>query len=398
MSNLSADVIIVGGGLAGCIAALRLASARSALDVRVIEAAGELGGNHTWSFFETDVSEPQARRLDALVSYRWPGYEVHFGDRRCRLTTGYRSITSARLRQAVHEQLPGRIELGAHVRSVAPDCVALDDGSTRRAPCVLDARGGRHTPHLSIGFQKFLGQEVEVATPHGLNVPIVMDATVAQSDGYRFVYTLPLDSRRLLIEDTYYSNGGELPSESLRRRISDYAASKGWRIDKLIREEHGVLPIVLSGNYAGLAAENAEGAPRIGLAGALFHPTTGYSLPDAVRVADLIADLLETASTLTSENVRDAVRAYRSSTWHRRRYYRFLNRMLLQAAEPAKRHRILARFYGLDQALIERFYAGHVLDSDKLRIGLHMLMKPPIPITSALACVSEGRAFRASMG
>lgn len=398
MTDASADVIVVGGGLSGCIAALRLSSCNPGLDVRVVETASVCAGNHTWSFFESDLTPAQAEWIDELVAYRWPGYEVRFSGRQRELTTGYRSVTSATLRTAVAQRLADRLLVGARAVSVTADRVVLEGGAVIHAPCVIDARGGRNTPHLAVGFQKFLGQEVELDAPHGLSLPIVMDATVTQSDGYRFVYTLPLDGCRLLIEDTYYSNALELPADTLRRRICEYAAEKGWRIRNIIREEHGVLPIVLSGDYAGLAAENADGAPRIGIAGALFHPTTGYSLPDAVRVADRLAALLESSGRLTSAAVREDLHVYRKSIWHHRRYYRFLNRMLLQAAEPAERHRILARFYGLNQPLIERFYSGHVLDSDKVRIGLHMLFDPPIPVSSALACVSETRAFRAHAG
>ena len=71
-------------------------------------------------------------------------------------------------------------------------------------------------------------------------------------------------------------------------------------------------------------------------------------------------------------------------------FYRLLNRMLLQAAEPEERYRVLQRFYRLPQGLIERFYAGNLTTGDKLRI---LAGKPPVPIRKALACVSEGRAL-----
>ncbi len=220
-----------------------------------------------------------------------------------------------------------------------------------------------------------------------------MDATVAQTDGYRFVYTLPLETTRLLIEDTYYSDGNDLSGDALRARINDYARSQGWTIAEVIREERGVLPIILGGDRESLVT-SADCAPRVGLAAALVHPTTGYSLPDAVRVADLIAERLAKTGELLSSDVREAVHGYSRSSWHHRRYYRFLNRMLFLAAKPAERQNILARFYLLEQALIERFYKAAILPRDKVRIFFHMLMKPPIPVSSALACLPEASAHR----
>lgn len=389
-----ADVIIVGGGLAGCLIALRLAEARPSLRILIAEAADALAGNHTWSFFETDLSPSQRTWIDRFVSYRWPGYEVRFDDSSHTLTTGYRSMTSESLREGVERKFGPAVLLGVRASAVIHDRVDIEGRGPLRADCVIDARGGRATPALAIGFQKFLGQELLLTEPHGMRVPIVMDATVAQTDGYRFVYTLPLDPKRVLIEDTYYSDGGALPEASLRRRISDYAAAMGWAVADVVREEQGVLPIILAGDHERLVADDASGSPRVGLAAALVHPTTGYSLPDAVRVADLLAERVATTGKLASADVRDVVHAYSRSIWAKRGYYRFLNRMLFLAAQPSERHRILARFYGLEQPLIERFYAADIQPGDKMRIFLHMLMKPPIPISSALACLSESSAFR----
>lgn len=388
------DVIIVGGGLAGCLLALRLVAARPDIKLCIAEGGPELGGNHTWSFFETDLTPDQRTWIDPLVDHHWPGYEVRFPGQAHHLSTGYRSMTSATLRAAVMQRLRPAVALGTRALFLGHDHAVLEGRGIVHAPCVIDARGGRETPGLMVAFQKFLGQEVRLVSPHGMRVPIVMDATVAQTDGYRFVYTLPLDPTRLLIEDTYYSDGGDLSADSLRTRIANYARGMGWTIAEVVREEQGVLPIILAGDHNSLVTR-PESSPRVGLAAALVHPTTGYSLPDAVRVADLVAARVSPDKLLTSADVRDVVHDYSRSIWAKRGYYRFLNRMLFQAAKPAERHRILARFYRLDQALIERFYAAGILPTDKLRIFLHMLMKPPIPVFSALACLSEASAFKA---
>ena len=42
------------------------------------------------------------------------------------------------------------------------------------------------------GYQKFVGLEIRTPQPHGMVRPLLMDARVAQIDGFRFVYVLPL--------------------------------------------------------------------------------------------------------------------------------------------------------------------------------------------------------------
>ena len=105
-----------------------------------------------------------------------------------------------------------------------------------------------------------------------------MDATVPQRDGFRFVYVLPFAPDRLLIEDTYYSDRLELDVAATRELVAPICRPQGWTIAEVLREETGVLPIALGGDIEAFWAE-AAGVPRSGLRAALFHPTTGYSLP-----------------------------------------------------------------------------------------------------------------------
>src|SRR3546814_18972451 len=71
------DIAIVGGGLAGGLAALAFAAKRPDLDVRLIEA-GAVGGNHIWSFFDSDIAKRDRWLVAPLVRHHWPAYDVRF--------------------------------------------------------------------------------------------------------------------------------------------------------------------------------------------------------------------------------------------------------------------------------------------------------------------------------
>jgi lycopene beta-cyclase len=377
------DLLLVGGGLANGLLALRLSQVRPDLDVRIVEGAQTLGGVHTWSFFDSDLTAAQQAWIAHLVVYRWPSYEVRFPQFDRILSTGYRSVTAERFAAVVSAALPGRIMLGAPVVSVSETEAVLADGRRLKAKAVVDGRGPVATPDLALGFQKFVGLEVRLAAPHGLTMPIVMDARVDQAGGYRFVYTLPFDDRTLLIEDTRYTDGAELDRDVFRQGVMDYAARQGWVIDEVLREEDGVLPVALDGDIAAHLTRMGPTALS-GLRAGLFHPTTGYSLPDAVRLADRVASGLQGAS-LTPD-----IRRHAGDVWAGRGFYRLLNRMLFRAARPEERYRVLERFYRLPQPLIERFYAAGSTLADKARI---LSGKPPVPIGAALTClVEKGRA------
>lgn len=375
------DILFAGGGLASCLAALRLAQLRPEVRVGIVEAGGVFGGNHTWSSFDGDLTFEQRAWTAALYAHRWPGYSVAFPKVKRRLPMGYASATSDRLDAAVRAALPAdRLLTGVAVAALDATSVTLEDQRRVTASVVIDGRGQGAGEHLDLRWQKFVGLEVETVQPHGLAEPIVMDATVPQIDGYRFVYVLPLSADRLLIEDTYYSDGAEMTDAALRARIEDYARGRGWEIARVVREERGVLPIALGGDIEALL-DGGE-VPQIGLRAALFHPTTGYSFPDAVRMADLIASL----PSLDAPSIGGAVRAASAEAWRSRGFYRMLNKMLFIAAEPDQRYKVLERFYGLGEGLIGRFYAGRSTLYDKART---LSGKPPVPFFKAIKVVTS---------
>jgi lycopene beta-cyclase len=124
----------------------------------------------------------------------------------------------------------------------------------------------------------------------------------------------------------------------------------------------------------------AGSVPRIGTGAGFFHAMTGYSLPDAVRVATGIAQLPDPAGPALLDVTRSLARHH----WRGQSFYRLLAAMLLRAADPPDRHRLLSRFYRLDPALIARFYAGRSTIFDKLRI---VSGRPPVPLRRAIAAM-----------
>ena len=355
-------LVIAGGGLAGSLAALALARLRPELELLLVEAGDRFGGNHIWSFFDADVEAADRWLVEPMLAARWDGYDVRFPKRARTLPTPYHSCRSSLLDEAVRARLrPDQYRLGARIAAVDRSGIRLESGEHIAGTAAIDASGAGPFDALDLGWQKFLGIEARLAAPHGLERPIVMDAKVDQAEGYRFVYCLPFAPDRLLIEDTYYSTDPGLDLPAIESRIEAYAEAQGWRIAAVESRESGVLPVAMGGDFDAFWPDDG-GPARLGLRGGFFHPTTGYSLPDAVRLALRVArepDLAALPGMLRAEAAR---------LWRERGFYRLLNRMLFRAAVPAERYRVLQHFYRLDPATIERFYAAGSTIWDKVRI------------------------------
>jgi lycopene beta-cyclase len=381
---MTTGLILVGGGLANSLIAFRLLTERPDFPLLVVERGSSLGADHTWSFHDSDLNGGQRRWIEPLVAHRWTSHELRFPNRRRTIQDGYNSVTSERLHEVIAPLLGDRLRLDTEVEEVTPRGVELAGGGKIEACAVIDGRGDPGGAHLDVAFQKFLGLFIRLAEPHGLTGPILMDATVEQNDGYRFVYTLPFSGTDVLVEDTYYADEPVLDRAGLRTGIESYVEQQGWSIAEITGDEEGVLPIVLGGDIDAFWAVGPKGVARSGMRGAFFHPTTGYSLPEAVQLADEIAAIRDHESA----TLFALTRRRSDELWRRTGYYRLLNRMLFRAAEPERRYRIFERFYGLSAGLIRRFYAGRLKWTDKVRL---LIGRPPVPIHRALRCLAENR-------
>ena len=374
--------MILGGGLAGGLIALALAERKPDLDLLLVEQDDRLGGNHVWSFFGSDVADEDRWLLERLVVKGWKGYDVAFPGYERTLPTTYYSVTSERFDAELRATLPPRAILtGARVLSCDATSVRLVDGTTIEAGAVIDARGMRLAGELTGGWQKFVGKMVRLNKPHGVERPIVMDATVDQIDGYRFVYCLPFGTNEIFVEDTYYSDHDRLDRAAIGQRIDDYIEDRGWKVKEVLGEEHGVLPVVSGGDFSAFWRATGTDVAKAGTRAGLFQSLTSYSLPQAVRFATALAarrDFSPAALLKFSE-------AQGRAAWKQGRHARRLTAMLFGAAVPHQRYRVLELFYRHPRRLIERFYAGRLTLGDKLRT---VSGKPPVPIGRAVAVLA----------
>ncbi len=374
------DYALVGGGLQSGLIALCLAALRPQCRVVLVERDGAVGGNHLWCFHAGDLEQRLRDIISDAVEVTWPGYEVRFPNRQRRLAEPYSAVPSERFAALVTRTFVERewsLLTGHTATEVRGDSVTLASGQRLLADLVIDARG----PQLarasgSVAHQKFVGLELTLSEDTTLTEPVLMDARVAQTDGYRFVYVLPFSRRRVLIEDTYFSDAPTLDQERVRGEVLAYASRLGLAVDGVAREEHGVLPLPWRAS-----PPTTDTTPLLaGYQGGWFHPTTGYSFPLAARLAWFIASREPSAiegrewSRLVAEQTKQL------------RFSCFLNRLLFGAFAPEDRWNVMERFYGLPSATVRRFYAHDTTAADRARI---LCGRPPRGISLSLA-ISRG--------
>ncbi len=397
MSDTAVDLAIVGGGLAGGLIALALHRERPELRLALIESGKVLGGNHRWSWFTSDLDERGTALLEPFRQTAWDkGYEVAFPKYRRTLDTGYRSLASSDFHEGLMRILPeGAVMLGKTVETLDARGVTLNDGERIPARAVVDCRSFAPNPHLRGGWQIFLGRHMRVGEAHGIERPVIMDASVDQvaphgnGGAYRFVYVLPLAAHEVFVEDTYYADDPKMDRSALSSRIDSYCRQNGWESDAIIGNESGFLPVFTGGDFK--AYQNDVRIPGVAMAGArggFVHPLTSYTMPIAVDNALAIAD----EADLTGQQLAALMEVRARRHWSKTGYFRLLARFLFFAADPEKRVKVFQRFYGLRPGLIERFYSARSHAFDKFRV---LWGNPPVSIPRAiLAMFNSGKPLK----
>jgi len=176
-------MIIVGAGLSGLLTAWRCLDVNPDLFIEIIEASDRIAGDHTWSFNLTDVSEDLRDWIKPFIAYQWDDYDVKFPKRERRLDIPYCTGNSDTLRACVQPHIESgrlKVRLNTKVETLTPEHVVLEGDEKLYAKCVLDARGFEPNEDVFLGYQKFVGHVIKTKTPHGVERPIIMDASVAQ--------------------------------------------------------------------------------------------------------------------------------------------------------------------------------------------------------------------------
>ena len=149
-SHTATDIAIVGGGLAGGLIALALRAYAPGTRFVLIEAGKALGGNHRWSWFDSDLDDAGKRLLAGVRKASWDkGYDVDFPHYRRTLGTAYRSMASDDFHEAIARTVPeGALMLGRKAASLDAEGVDLDDGARIDARTVIDCRSFTPSRHL----------------------------------------------------------------------------------------------------------------------------------------------------------------------------------------------------------------------------------------------------------
>lgn len=319
----SADVVIVGGGLAGLSLACHLLRRGFTGQLLVLESRADYAHDRFWCSW----AAPDHPFDDCVVA-SWSQWRVGLADGRSVHVASkqpYRCIPSGRLYAEALRQIEASanacIRMGARVVAVEDRHdhaeVALAGGARVRAGLVFDGRApdAERRPEVAAGsevdwVQDFLGWRVRAERPVFDPATVTLMQFAARRDDVRFVYVLPFSATEALVEATAFAPASVPDAEhvaALQAHMREACPGCGYDV---VDEERGRVP--MSTRPAAVASTGTRIVP-IGTAAGMVKASTGYSFEAVQRWSAAVADDLVAGRGF----VRHAARSARATCMDR---------------------------------------------------------------------------------
>ena len=357
-------LLIAGGGIAGCLAALAFARFRPEVPLLLVEESERFGGGDYQLLFDDEIEAAERPLLAPIVRHHWSGLYVAFPDASRKLRIPLSGFGGDVLHRTMIQALRNdQYRLGAKVVAVREDALVLDGGESIRADGALDARGLANHSMLDLAWLVRVERDYRTAAPHGLDRPVLVDTNADGANGRGFVEALPLAPDRLLLAEMLVSEGSQ-PAAGAIARLDNYCALRGWRVAAAGAPATIARPLPHGGDFDAFWRIGGARVGRLGRRGGFQHPLSGRSVGDAARIAMLLARQTD----LEGGALHDLLEAEAKRLWRQREPQRAIV-ATIAAAEPSARRAAIERLYRQDVGLIARLQSDRLGMVDRMRLG-----------------------------
>ena len=295
------EFVILGAGCSGLSLCYYLLERGVDAPILILDRKRSFEDDRTWCFWDvepnpfTHLAIKEWRSWDFLSTGRSVTQTTNCYPYRCLAGRDFYKYALARLAESPNVTL----RLGEEVRGCTEENGQVRVETSAGTVCVRQVFDGRGLSPDSLAFQearrratwvpqKFVGLRLWARRPvFDPERCTLMDFSVDQSRGLRFVYVLPMGEREALVENVYLSEAPISQAEHLAEIGAYLDSVYGLSPDEyeVFGEERGYIPMT---DYA-FPQRLGERTHNIGMLGGETRPATGYTFLRTQRHCHAIA-------------------------------------------------------------------------------------------------------------
>lgn len=379
------EYVILGAGCAGLSLCYYLLERGVEQPILLIDQKKEFADDRTWCFWDVEQTP-----FSHLSIKRWSSWNVHSNGRTVTQLSArhpYLCLAASDFYRHTLDRIASYGNVTLRLGESIEDCKEHEDevfvSTSRGAYTSGHVFDGRGLPPGSPAFeearknavwvpQKFLGYRLRTREPvFDPETCTLMDFSVSQRRGLRFVYVLPFSEREALVENVYLSDA-EVSEDDHRSELTEYLSKvyglkpSGYVVDG---EERGYIPMT---DYT-FPRNLGERTYSIGMLGGESRPSTGYTFLRIQRYCRALA-----ASVVAGRGAPKRVDAAR---------YELLDRIFLRFMKehPEKCPEVYGcMFAGLHPDTLVRFLTEKSATIDDLRLVMAMPKAPFLKVAARI--------------
>ena len=357
-------LLIAGGGIAGCLAALAMARFRPEVPLLIVEEDGHFGGGDYQLLFDAEIDAGARPLLAPIVRHHWSGFYVAFPDLSRKLRIPLSGFGGDAIHRAMIEALrPDQYRLRTKVVAVREDALVLDGGETIKADGALDARGIANQSMLNLAWLVRVERDYRTSAPHGLDRPVLVDTSADGANGLGFVQALPLSPDRLLLAEVLVAEGSQ-PGTGAVARLDTYCALRGWSVAAARAPATIARPLPHGGDFDAFWRIGGARVGRLGRRGGFQHPLSGGIVADAAQIAMLLARQTD----LEGAALHDLLETEAKNLWRQRAPQRAVV-AAIASTEPSARRATIERLFRLDVGVVARLLSDRLGMVDRMHLS-----------------------------
>ncbi len=250
-------------------------------EILLVDADDKKKNDRTWSFWES-----QPGYFENLVYRKW--HKARIVDKDWARSFDIAPYTYKSIRAVdFYQQVFSRIKQHDNIRFLTAEITEIQDGENMAcvktntgsysADMVLDSvvkPGDLRTINtVPLLYQHFKGYFLEIDKPMADDTITFMDFSIPQDNTMQFMYVLPFNKHRCLVEHTYFSQrfvSEDTYDQRLTKYCNQHLGVDNWRIEEV---EKGVIPMTT----ASLKNPQSKRVAYIGTKGGYTKASSGYT-------------------------------------------------------------------------------------------------------------------------